>query len=789
MISLKNILLKEYAERKILDTIERWKEEKPDLDDNQARAVITRFDQVKQGLASKIDVLNLSDELKQGNNYLNIDKYSLMDMVNLLRSIPEKEDKIKKEAIKKFNKETGIPENALRSYIARFFVNKENLKFAAKEGNDQFSKEEVLNFIPKYLQRDEMFLDPRNWRWEPFEQIMDALYPSQAQAGDEENYATTDADKVYSKDGIEIYKGDDINKCISYSPKVEKTGRKKYGWCVSQVGNTNYDFYRFEERSPTFYFVFDRNKSSEPEHSPFEDKWHAFVVQVNKNNQNESYRITSAANDADTKANSWEEISKIVPSDTWNKIKGLKDYFKPIDLSAVERGRKFASGKNLSLDEFKELTTDEKILYTQGKSSKSSLKEDILSILPKFKIPLEGRSTTLANVAIDSGQKFPYYILEDYEALAKRYAIFRFRHTDYSKEPIPLPYVKYLDDDAKQKYLDLYDGNLTFEYIEKFFGQKATEDYVNNQLKNLDFLPQGAERYIKDPKQKQLFQIYSKLFKFWEFGNNTNNEDILYNSFEMPEQVVTPKPINYEEWITFTPKEKEVITDLASKTSNKEQYLTLLYALPYIIENNKEKYYLLPMDNSDNSYEDWVLVDKNNKIVKKYKGEDYELGGQPLLLGYPLMEENPTRNYNLSDIKNIKNINEGKYSFQVKIPLLKEIKVNKPIQNLEYLPIYNNPFDSLEDVENARIKIEQEVENRMGNTNTIINKELDTYWGNEFDDIIDDNFEEKYGHHYQDLINYFNQFRKKKSKSINEQSLLQEQYLIERMQIRAGLKK
>lgn len=682
MISLKNILLIEYAEKKILDTIERWKQEKPNLDDSQAKAVISRFDQVKQGLASKIDVLNLSDELKQSQNYLNIDKYSLMDMVNLLRSIPEKEDKIKKEASKKFSQETGIPETATRSYVARFFVNKENLKFAVKEGNDQFSKEEVLNFIPKQLQQNEMFLDPRNWRWERFEQMMDALYPSQAQAGDDENYATTDADKVFEGNGIEIYKGDDINKCISYSPKLQTTGRKKYGWCVSQVGNTNYDYYRFEDRSPTFYFVFNRNKPSTPEHSKFDDKWHAFVVQVNKNGQNEEYRVTSANNDSDSQAKNWNEISKIVDGETWNSIKNLKDYFKPIDLSAVERGRKFASGKNLSLDEFKELNTDEKVLYIQGKSSKSSLKEDILSILPKFKIPLEGRSTTLANVAIDSGQKFPYFVLKDYESLARRYAIFRFRHTDYSKEPIPLPYVQYLDEAAKQKYLDLYDGSLTFEYIERFFGSKATEDYVNEQVKKLDFLPQGAEKYIKNPKQKQLFQIYSKLFQSWKFSDATNNDNLLDNSFEMPEQEVTPNPINFEEWIGFTLKEKEAINSLASNINNKEQYLTLLYALPYIIKNNNEKYYLLPIDNNDSSYEDWVLINKNNKIIKKYKGEDYELGGQSLILGYPLMEENPTRIYNLADIGKIgknRNINEGKYSFQVKIPLLKEIKVNNPI--------------------------------------------------------------------------------------------------------------
>ena len=877
MISLKNILLKEYAERKILDTIERWKQEKPDLDDNQARAVINCFDQIKQCLASKLAILNLSDELKQNNNYLNIDKYSLMDMVNLLRSVPEKEDKIKKEAAKKFSQETGIPETTTRSYVARFFVNKENLKFAAKEGNDQFSKEEVLNLIPKYLQRDEIFLDPRNWRWEKFEQIMDALYPSQAQAGDEENYATTDADKVYSKDGIEIYKGDDVNKCISYSPKIEKTGRKKYGWCVSQVGNTNYDYYRFEDRSPTFYFVFDRNKPSTPEHFPFDDKWHAFVVQVNKNNQNESYRVTSAANDSDTRANSWEEISKIVPSDTWNKIKGLKDYFKPIDLSPVERGRKFASGKNLSLDEFKELTTDEKILYIQGKSSKSALKEDILSILPKYKIPLEGRSTTLANIAIDSGQKFPYYILEDYEALAKRYAIFRFRHTDYSKEPIPLPYVKYLDDEAKQKYLNLYVDNLTFEYIERFFGQKATENYVNEQVKNLDFLPQKAETYIKDPKQKQLFQIYSKLFKFWEFGETTNNDDLLYNSFEMPIQDVNPVPINYKEWSNFTLQEKEVINKLSINASNKEQYLTLLYALPNIITNNGNIYYLLPIDNNENnSYKNWVLVDKNNQIIKKYKGEDYELGKHPLLSGYPLIEKELRRNFNLSELKSLKEINESKYSFQTKIPLLKEIKVNNPINQESYthiellkdelskqlIELINEDINwIIEDLINNNEEVDKFIKNHMiFNNYSIYNNgedilltfnNLDLLKNNDIKDYINENNIKNYlksiiNNYYLNNIEYndllqkikktynfyiknnldedekitkydietivetilwnddeyrldnfiydesFNQYLFKElqnSKEINEIKFIQEQYLIERMQIRAGLKK
>ena len=84
MISLKEILLFEYSEKTITTTIDRWKKEKPDLDDNQARAIINRFDQVKSGLSSKLNIISLSDDLKTGNNYLNIDKYSLIDMFVLL---------------------------------------------------------------------------------------------------------------------------------------------------------------------------------------------------------------------------------------------------------------------------------------------------------------------------------------------------------------------------------------------------------------------------------------------------------------------------------------------------------------------------------------------------------------------------------------------------------------------------------------------------------------------------------------------------------------------------------
>lgn len=668
MYSLKKILLREYSEKTITNTIERWKQDKSDLDDAQARAIINRFDQVKSGLSQKLSVLNISDDLKQNSNFLNIDKYSLSDMVSLLRSIPEKEDKVKKEAVKKFNKETGIPEASIQSYVARFFSNKQNIQFAAKEGNDHYSKEEILNFIPKNLHRDEMFLDPRNWRWEAFEQMMDALYPSQAVAGEEdENLAATDADKVYEQNGFEVYKGDDVNKCISYSPKLDTTQRKKYGWCVSQVGNTNYDYYRFEDRSPTFYFVFDRNKPSSPEHSPFDDKWHSFVVQVNKNNEKESYRVTSANNDSDTRAESWEGISKIVPPETWSLMKGLKDIFTPIDLSPIERGRKFASGKNLSKDEFLELSTEEKTLYIQGKASKNGISNEILSLLPQFKIPLDGRSTTLANVAIDNGQKFPYSALKEYPALAKRYAIFRFRHTDYATDAIPLPYLQYLDEAAKKKYLDNYDDSLNFDYVKRFFGESILKPYINDKAKVFDYIPDDYVKYIEDTKIRGLYSIINKLQAGWTQGDTYGiDEDQLDDMQDAPEQLVSPVPMLLADFEGLTTTEKKIIIELAKQYKG-EEYAAMIFALPYVIKKGDKYLFMVPID--EDSIE-WALVDESNNILRKYEGSKITLGEDKFSDGAPDYARYD-KLYDIEDVDGIE-INESKYSF------LAEIKVNVP---------------------------------------------------------------------------------------------------------------
>jgi hypothetical protein len=645
--------LREYNDKTIRTTIERWKAENPKTDENTAKRLIQRFDQIKSGLAQKLDLVTLPDELKKGNNYLNIDKYTYEDMAKLIKSLPENPDKVKKDAVEKFHKDEYVDKATAQSYVARFLSKKDEFRQAVQHGLEGgMTKEDIIKFIPKRLIHNDAFLDPRNWKWQDFEQMMDAVFPSQKVHGDEgENLASTEADKVYSKEGIEIYKGDDKDKCIAYNPVEQSTKKKKYGWCITQPGNSNYDYYRFSERTPTFYFVFDRNATSTPEHSPFEDPYHAFVIQVNQDGK--SYVVTNADNRGDNEAKTWNDIASIVPVKTWAKIKNLSEYFQPVGLSAGERGRKFASGRNLNVDEFKELSQDEKLMYVQGKASKNELGKDILPLLPKYKISYEGRSSTLANIAIDNGQQFTYGDLKDHEQLAKRYAIFRFRHTNYSKIPIPLPFIKYLDEDAKEKYLKVYaEDFLSYDLIHRFFGETATKQYVNDMAAKSEYIQPEYIKYITEPKLKAVYELFNKLSTDWNVESDFNmKEENLASINSMPEQSISPVPINYKQWMDLSPADRKLVFDLADKIDGQEKYKTLLYSFPFIVKDGSSKYVLVPKDNKNFDYSEWLLVDEKGKVVKKFSGDNY-IADNLLFNGYPNEDKGAIRRiYRYSDLK------------------------------------------------------------------------------------------------------------------------------------------
>lgn len=659
--------LKEYSEKFINSTIERWKEEDSSINDFMARKLINKFDQVKQGIESKLDIVVLPDELKQDKNYLNLDKYSYDDLEKLIRSIPENPDKIKKAAIKKFIKD-GTTKDAARSYVSRFMNKRNDLKVGFQSGIEELglSADDIKEHIPDRLYRNENFLDPGNYKFEELEQLLDTVFPSYAKADNSPNTADTNADKIYEKNGIEIYKADAKNKCIEYNPTNPETSRKMYSWCVAQPGNSMYDNYRFKEDAPTFYIVFDRSRSSDKKNNniDFIDPFHAFVVQVYKDG--ETYVVTDASNRGDKKADSWEEIPNKtdMPSELWDKFKGLKEYFKPIPLSSTERARKLASGKNLSANEFKELSQDEKIMYTLGKAQRNSLTDEILEILPKYKIKYEGRSTTLANVAIDGGQTFSYKQLEDNEALAKRYAIFRFRHTDYSKKPIPLPFVKFLDLEAQQKFADTFEENHTFELLEKFFDPEIVKRYVDKQSKSLDYLPSKAFSYIKNPKLLAFYKVFNIMTKNWSFGSSTFGEEAdLSDIREMKVQEVNPNPLTAYNWLKdLSNEERKTIIKVVKQyttTEGKElddKYATLLYALPLVVQDGSNDYVLLP-DNLFGSGSDitFYLIDTQGKVKQRYKAENLEIKNTPIYTGY-VIDYNQNKIWNIIDINDIKKV-------------------------------------------------------------------------------------------------------------------------------------
>lgn len=67
---------------------------------------------------------------------------------------------------------------------------------------------------------------------------------------------------IWSGNGIDIYEGDNVGKCISYT-QGGLTGRG-YSFCIGQPGNTMYKSYR-DDKTSTFYFIVDKNHFKENE--------------------------------------------------------------------------------------------------------------------------------------------------------------------------------------------------------------------------------------------------------------------------------------------------------------------------------------------------------------------------------------------------------------------------------------------------------------------------------------------------------------------------------------------
>ena len=168
----------------------------------------------------------------------------------------------------------------------------------------------------------------------------------------------------------------------------------------------------------------------------------------------------------------------------------------------------------------------------------------------------------------------------------------------------------------------------------------------------IDFLPKEAAKYIKDPKLKQLFEIYSKLFDSWEYEANTNIDDEqLENLSDMPEQQIDPRPMLYSQWAGLSDSERKAIITLAEKYDQNTEYATLIWGLPFIIKDGSNAYALLPVDKERSTlYPKWVLSDDKGKIVKTLSGKS-TLNNNSIEGGYADVERSYQRVYGMNDLK------------------------------------------------------------------------------------------------------------------------------------------
>ena len=64
---------------------------------------------------------------------------------------------------------------------------------------------------------------------------------------------------LWSGNGIDIYEGDSVGKCIAYTQGGLTGNQKGYSFCIGQPANTMYKSYR-DSKASSFYFIVDKNK-------------------------------------------------------------------------------------------------------------------------------------------------------------------------------------------------------------------------------------------------------------------------------------------------------------------------------------------------------------------------------------------------------------------------------------------------------------------------------------------------------------------------------------------------
>lgn len=161
----------------------------------------------------------------------------------------------------------------------------------------------------------------------------------------------TDVDEppIWEGNGIKVFDGNDVGKCIKYTTGGA-TG-KRYGFCIGQPANTMWQSYR-DSKTSTFHYVVDSNRS-------LDDPLHMVVVDATK------YGIELT--DANNTTGNVAEFGR----DAQGYLNYLKEKGVPVDKiftnkpkTPEEEAEQAKLGSRIEdLDWFKELSFDEKSKY------------------------------------------------------------------------------------------------------------------------------------------------------------------------------------------------------------------------------------------------------------------------------------------------------------------------------------------------------------------------------------------------------------------------------------------
>lgn len=146
----------------------------------------------------------------------------------------------------------------IMAYIyANGYTDKKNIINVLDEYNDL----EIKNRIkPIQLTKNGITIGDKNFdnfiRFSEYIHGETNKYAKKPEGGNIANQFESEKETIWSGNGIDIYDGTDVGKCISYT-QGGLTGRG-YGFCIGQPANTMYKSYR-DSKDSSFYFIVDKN--------------------------------------------------------------------------------------------------------------------------------------------------------------------------------------------------------------------------------------------------------------------------------------------------------------------------------------------------------------------------------------------------------------------------------------------------------------------------------------------------------------------------------------------------